>query len=45
MSEDTTADDTRRDEARVKIQQALEALKAEVAQRLDQILDELGAII
>lgn len=40
------ADDTsRREEAKAKVQQAVESLKAELATRLDQFLDEVGALI
>jgi hypothetical protein len=46
MTEPTpTEDPSRRDEAKAKITEAAEALKAELATRLDQFLDEVGALI
>jgi len=36
---------TKRDELKAKLSEGFEAVKAEVAQRLDQLLDELGALI
>lgn len=41
----TTDDASRREEAKAKISEAVEGLKAELATRLDQFLDELGALI
>jgi hypothetical protein len=47
MTEPTpTADDaTRREQAKSQITEAAEALKTELAARLDQFLDEIGALI
>jgi hypothetical protein len=41
----TTDDSSRREEARAKIEQAIQNIKAELSTRLDQLLDELGAMI
>jgi hypothetical protein len=38
-------DPTRRDQAKAQLQTAVEGLKAELATRLDQFLDEVGALI
>jgi hypothetical protein len=38
-------DPSRREEVKTQITAALEKLKADLAQRLDQFLDELGALI
>jgi len=44
--EPTAADDpARRDQIKAQVQTAMENLKAELATRLDQFLDELGALI
>jgi hypothetical protein len=41
----TAEDASRREQAKAQIQTAVENLKAELATRLDQFLDELGALI
>ena len=40
-----TDDTSRREQAKTQVQQAVENLKAELATRLDQFLDEVGALI
>lgn len=40
-----TEDDARREDIKAKLGQAVESLKTELSQRLDQFLDELGAKI
>jgi len=40
-----TDDNSRREQAKAQVQQAVENLKAELATRLDQFLDEVGAMI
>lgn len=46
VSPEPTAEDTsRREELKAKITESVQNLKIEVGNRLDQFLDELGALI
>jgi hypothetical protein len=42
---ETTEDASRREQAKAQLGEAVEGLKAELATRLDQFLDEVGALI